>query len=665
CPDGKFKNGGSCIEGCPAGTFPIPPSEYYECDASCATCSGPGPNQCKTCRADGDYVLGNGHCNVVCPAGKYKGLQGDCLACNSACATCDGSATTCTSCAPGQSLSGSTCACPNSQYRNAVGDCSTCDSSCTACAESPSTCSACAFGFSLSGSSCQPCVDGSYPSAPGVCSTCGSGCTACVGSASQCTSCALGYAFDATTSSCTPCPEGTYGSSAGVCATCPTGTKSQNGGCVPCPAGTYGSNPGVCSACDSLCATCDGAGPNKCKPCPNPYCRYCSDSDPNVCISCSAGSLSPSPGVCICPANRYYTGTACAACNSRCATCAGGSSTSCLSCFPGMSFVQNGPASTTGSCQCPSNQFFTGSGCADCHPTCKTCSASGSSSCLTCDPPFQVKGGICGCPDGQYRNGNICSPCSPHCTTCDGPEYNQCLTCPDGGPPNSLNSCDRGGSPPPRRKRNYAIGGSCGSCHGSCATCSGPASTDCLSCAPPSKLTADGQCADSCPPRTTPDTSGSACVNCDASCASCSGTSSDECTSCSLDATLCGGKCVPGPLCPSPRPSPDRRAYRSGECPRGLTPCAVPGRSFRSWECVDTRNDLESCGGCSFSGLNKAETTGQDCTALPGVADVSCLHGRCTVMKCMPGYDIHHNRTQCVESPRWLHLEARMTDGGL
>lgn len=43
---------------------------------------------------------------------------------------------------------------------------------------------------------------------------------------------------------------------------------------------------------------------------------------------------------------------------------------------------------------------------------------------------------------------------------------------------------------------------------------------------------------------------------------------------------------------------------------------------------------------------------GQDCTALPGVSDVSCTRSRCSVQKCMLGYDVHKNRTQCVESRR-------------
>ncbi|KAJ7369030.1 hypothetical protein DFH08DRAFT_38045 [Mycena albidolilacea] len=82
--------------------------------------------------------------------------------------------------------------------------------------------------------------------------------------------------------------------------------------------------------------------------------------------------------------------------------------------------------------------------------------------------------------------------------------------------------------------------------------------------------------------------------------------------------------------------------------PEGLTSCPVPGRSFGGWDCIDTRSDLESCGGCMYS--VSSETAGQDCTALLGVADVSCIKGQCAVRKCMLGYKLYEDRRHCVES---------------
>ena len=41
---------------------------------------------------------------------------------------------------------------------------------------------------------------------------------------------------------------------------------------------------------------------------------------------------------------------------------------------------------------------------------------------------------------------------------------------------------------------------------------------------------------------------------------------------------------------------------------------------------------------------------GQDCTAIPGVADVSCLSGECVVHRCMPGYSLSHDGTSCIST---------------
>ena len=45
---------------------------------------------------------------------------------------------------------------------------------------------------------------------------------------------------------------------------------------------------------------------------------------------------------------------------------------------------------------------------------------------------------------------------------------------------------------------------------------------------------------------------------------------------------------------------------------------------------------------------------GQDCTSLPGVADVSCLSGGCVVHRCMPGYSLSHDGSHCT--PAQAHI---------
>ncbi|KAJ7271180.1 hypothetical protein C8J57DRAFT_1508131 [Mycena rebaudengoi] len=109
--------------------------------------------------------------------------------------------------------------------------------------------------------------------------------------------------------------------------------------------------------------------------------------------------------------------------------------------------------------------------------------------------------------------------------------------------------------------------------------------------------------------------------------------------SCVAPKIICNGQCIDGPICSSILP---RRREARGQCRRGLIACAIPGRNMRFWECVDTQNDLESCGGCVYStgGLESESPAGQDCTALRGVSNVACVKGACAVRRCMPGYDL-------------------------
>lgn len=63
-------------------------------------------------------------------------------------------------------------------------------------------------------------------------------------------------------------------------------------------------------------------------------------------------------------------------------------------------------------------------------------------------------------------------------------------------------------------------------------------------------------------------------------------------------------------------------------------------------------------GGCVFPLPTGDGREGQDCTALPGVSDVSCVRGRCVVHRCMPGYNVHPDKAECVynedEDPKVL-----------
>jgi proprotein convertase subtilisin/kexin type 5 len=83
-------------------------SQCSQCDASCATCSGPGSNQCLTCR--GSATFSNGFCRVVCIPGTYANSLNQCSSCDSSCYTCSGPGNNlCTSCAFGFTLTNAFC----------------------------------------------------------------------------------------------------------------------------------------------------------------------------------------------------------------------------------------------------------------------------------------------------------------------------------------------------------------------------------------------------------------------------------------------------------------------------------------------------------------------------------------------------------------------------
>ncbi|KAL7423679.1 hypothetical protein Q5752_001261 [Cryptotrichosporon argae] len=74
-------------------------------------------------------------------------------------------------------------------------------------------------------------------------------------------------------------------------------------------------------------------------------------------------------------------------------------------------------------------------------------------------------------------------------------------------------------------------------------------------------------------------------------------------------------------------------------CPAGLTACLAPDTGAwngNNFECIDTRVDIESCGACAYPLPNRPE--GDDCTAIPHAAEVSCASSRCVVHNCDDGF---------------------------
>ncbi|KAI5481557.1 tenascin XB [Pseudohyphozyma bogoriensis] len=101
-------------------------------------------------------------------------------------------------------------------------------------------------------------------------------------------------------------------------------------------------------------------------------------------------------------------------------------------------------------------------------------------------------------------------------------------------------------------------------------------------------------------------------------------------------------------------------------CPAGETACPILGSAsyalavshhFSSlnefsgvmagaggYECLDTTQSLESCGGCASTG------EGQDCTKIRGAVGVGCDSGACVVFSCLAGWKPNLAGTKCVRA---------------
>ncbi|WWC90913.1 uncharacterized protein L201_005851 [Kwoniella dendrophila CBS 6074] len=98
----------------------------------------------------------------------------------------------------------------------------------------------------------------------------------------------------------------------------------------------------------------------------------------------------------------------------------------------------------------------------------------------------------------------------------------------------------------------------------------------------------------------------------------------------------------------------EQEAYEAVYCPRGLTACQLEGDST-SFECIDTKNELESCGGCLFGAYNVPGLSnitapiGTDCSTIQGVSlgHSSCISGECQ-FDCQKGWQAKNGK--CVKA---------------
>ncbi|GAA5967916.1 hypothetical protein JCM11641_005807 [Rhodosporidiobolus odoratus] len=78
------------------------------------------------------------------------------------------------------------------------------------------------------------------------------------------------------------------------------------------------------------------------------------------------------------------------------------------------------------------------------------------------------------------------------------------------------------------------------------------------------------------------------------------------------------------------------------KCPSGERACPIG--NFGGWECIDTSNELESCGGCP------GERSSVNCLAQAGAENVACIESQCVISSCFPGFRLLNGR--CIRTAR-------------
>ncbi|KAG9052284.1 hypothetical protein FS842_010191 [Serendipita sp. 407] len=120
CKNNQLASSGSCVSSCPKNMFAIN-GTCKSCHPDCATCTGPGFNECSTCVDSSPIRTSNNRCVKTCAKSEYYDTSSStCKTCDSTCGSCSaGGSSSCLSCnSPKQVLRAGTCTdvnCGNNQ----------------------------------------------------------------------------------------------------------------------------------------------------------------------------------------------------------------------------------------------------------------------------------------------------------------------------------------------------------------------------------------------------------------------------------------------------------------------------------------------------------------------------------------------------------------------
>ncbi|EAR96178.2 surface protein (macronuclear) [Tetrahymena thermophila SB210] len=557
------------------------------CDDTCLTCSGPGKNQCITCKNNYYISDKNNYCVSSCDSNQYidsTSPQKYCRSCMSNCQACTYS-NNCQACYISYYYTGSQCApCDNTCYscsgpgKNQCTKCQNnyyiseklnnyCDPNCDInqaqfidssnpnqkyCRKCITNCKNC-----INNTSCTTCIDSYYPSGSS-CAPCDNTCYSCSGPGkNQCTKCQNNYYISEKLNNyCDPNCDLTQGQfidssnpNQKYCRKCINNCNNctNNTSCTKCIDSYYISG-NTCAPCDNTCYSCTGPGKNQCTKCQNNYYiseklnNYCdpncdlnqgqfvdqSNPDQKYCKKCISNckNCNNNTSCTKCIDNYYLSGNTCAPCDNTCYSCTGPGKNQCTKCQNNYYISEKLNNYCEPNCDLDQGQFVDQS-----NPDQKYCKK-----CITNCKNCINNTSCTTCIDNYYVSGNTCSPCDNSCKQCSGPGVNQCIICRQSAyliqPDNNntcVQSCDQDNGYYIDKLTN-PLQWYCRKCLSSCKTCLN--GNSCSTCFDQNFLNSSNQC-----------------QPCDSTCQTCNGPQNTNCMICKsglhmqLSTSLCVQSC--------------------------------------------------------------------------------------------------------------------------
>lgn len=263
------------------------------------------------------------------------------------------------------------------------------------------------------------------------------------------------------------------------------------------------------------------------------------------------------------------------------------------------------------------------------------------------------------CPDGYINAHSVTSNKATTCTPCDAGQgsntgHTQCTTCNDGKyatggtvcmscPAGQTSTSNHQGCQKCPVGKYSSAGGTCQACakgtfnnvagaKSCCSCCAGwysdsTGSTSCKQCTAPWKFSAVGS-----------DNS--------SDCKSNQGSGPNKLPDPTLSCSMVADNVCPNPTGNGPVGTAISRKRRNIQCTKGFEACTrFSGEG--GFDCVDTNNDPESCGGCRTL---DGEGSGTDCTAIKGVSVTRCVKRSCVIDSCRKGWVKSLDGTSCVSA---------------